>query len=110
MADIPLKYRGLSQLRTNLHFMDNSIELKSNSPVTIYIAINNLIPNYLPKDFQNTEDLLSILKISKHSKTQTKEVKAVKSIPFKIYKKDFPQGPIRIFFDDINSKSIKVNK
>lgn len=96
MADIPLQYRGLNQLRTNLYFPDNLIELKSDSPVTVYIGVNDQGENPLPEDFQNTENVLSIFKISKHNKNPAKEVKAIKSIPFRIYKKEFSQGIIKI--------------
>lgn len=96
MADIPLQYRGLNQLRANLYFLDNMIELKSDSPITVYIGVNDQGQNPLPEDFQNTENVLSIFKISKHNKIATKEVKAAKSIPFRIYKKEFAQGVIKI--------------
>lgn len=98
MADIPLQYRNLKQLRSDLHFIENEIHLETNSAVTVFIAVNARLPSPLPADFQNTEETMSLLKLPKNFRTPEKEIRASLSIPFKIYKKNFPEGMIKIPF------------
>lgn len=96
MADIPLQYRGLKQLRSSLHFPYTELILHANSPITVFIAVNERLPNPLPSDFQNTEELLSILKLPKSIRTPGKEIRASLSVPFRVYKKNFPEGLLQI--------------
>jgi len=109
MADIPLQYRNLNQLRSDLHFQESEITLQTNSAVTMYIAVNARLPNPLPTDFQNTEEIMSILKLSKNFRTPTKEIRASLSIPFKIYKKNFPEGLIKIPLSVSREKKLKLS-
>ena len=96
MADIPLQFRNLNQLRSDLHYIESEINLQANAPITIYVAVNARLPNPLPSDFQNTEEILSILKLPKNFRTPNNEIRASLSIPFRIYKKNFPEGLIKI--------------
>lgn len=107
MADIPLQYRNLKQLRSDLHFMGTEIFLETNSPVTIFIAVNARLPNPLPADFENTEETMSILKMPKNYRTPEKEIRATLSLPFKIYKKSFSEGVIKVPF---SVSKVKTNR
>ena len=109
MADIPLQYRNLNQLRSDFHFQESEITLQTNAAVTVYIAVNARLPSPLPTDFQNTEEIMSVLKLSKNFRTPTKEIRASLSIPFKIYKKNFPEGLIKIPFSVSKEKRLKLS-
>lgn len=83
-------------LRANSIYGKTTIKLETTSPVTIFIAVHMLSPNPLDGDFEDTQEVLSVLKISKATKVIEGVHKAKKSEPFKVYKKNFLRGDIEI--------------
>lgn len=70
--------------------------LETNVPTSLFIAVSLKDPNPLPDDFLDSQEVLSVLKISKSAKVIDGVVKAKESIPYRIYKKNFIKGHINI--------------
>jgi len=72
------------------------IQLATNSPVSIFIAVNMKEHNPLPEDFLDTQELMSVLKIPKGAKAVDGVIRAKESAPYRIFKKNFISGVIEI--------------
>ena len=96
MVDIPMQYSGLNQLRMNTKISNEELVFMANSPIILYIAVNERQPSPLPPGFQDTEELMSVLRIATENSSRSKEIHAKQSLPFRIYRKKFPPGKISI--------------
>jgi len=94
LDDIPLQFQNLNQLRGSTSFSKPEIFLETNIPTTVYIAVSLLEPNPLGTDFLDSQEVMSILKISKNAKPINNVIKAKESIPYRIYRKNFLKGEI----------------
>jgi len=52
-------------LKPNFNYCKQNITLETNAPVSIYIAIELHKPNILPSEFQDTQDMMTVYKVSR---------------------------------------------
>lgn len=96
LQDVPLHMQNMHMLKADATYKKTQIKLATTCPVTIFVAVHMLNPNPLSGDFEDTQEVMSVLKISKATKVIEGIHKAKKSEPFKIYKKNFLRGDIDI--------------
>ena len=79
LADIPLQFDGLYQLKFDTFYVKNSLEFEVNAPISLYIAVDKKKPHPLDDDFLDTQELISVFKISKTKKSYEHEIKSIAS-------------------------------
>ena len=104
LADIPLQFQGLPQLKALSTWTKKSIDLSTTAPVSIFIAVNMLQGSPLPEDFKDIQEVMSLLLVPKAGKG-AREIRAKRSLPFRIYKRDFPAGEFTIPLSFKNPKN-----
>jgi len=83
-------------LRTDTSFNHKEINLETNAPVDVYIAVEETGSSPLPGDFEDTNEVMTVYMISKTTKAVDNVIKAKKSYPYKIYNKKYNKGSIII--------------
>lgn len=96
MQDIPFQYQNKPAIRLNIEFAETVLSLSSTSPIVIYIAVDVNRPNPLPTEFEDQQEGLSVLKVLKTAKVVDHKVKASESNLYKIYRRKFPAGKIKV--------------
>ena len=101
-----------SVLKLKTRYMPDSLEVKTNTPTTAYVAILAHYPNPLPSDYENTGLSMSLLQVIDRTSTGkgAKKFVAKKSAKLVIYQKKFTKGLIQIKFAKagLNSKGIPL--
>ena len=96
LQDIPFQYQNKPSIRLDLEFTTAQLKFTTTSPIAIYIAIDANRQNPLPTDFDDQQEGFSVLRILKTAKAIDNKVKASESNLYKVYKKKFPAGIIKI--------------
>jgi hypothetical protein len=104
IQDIPREFKGLTSLKTTLHYSEDSIEFSINIPVIVYIAHLSHFPNPLPSSFENTGERLSLLQVNK-PKLPTDKIESKFSSPMNIMKQKFDTGIVNI---KLNKNGVNV--